>query len=76
VPASRKGGKQIEHCLISTFQVAESIGFKGRLSPMGALAANWRLQNSGAFGLQTGSKKSCAKHSFRSKKTGFFGGVS
>jgi hypothetical protein len=24
-----KGGKQIERCLISTFQVAESIGFKG-----------------------------------------------
>jgi hypothetical protein len=24
-----KGGKQIERCLISTFRVAESIGFKG-----------------------------------------------
>ena len=24
-----KGGKQIERCLISTFQVAERIGFKG-----------------------------------------------
>ena len=24
-----KGGKQIERCLISTFQIAESIGFKG-----------------------------------------------
>jgi hypothetical protein len=24
-----KGGKQIERCVISTFQVAESIGFKG-----------------------------------------------
>jgi hypothetical protein len=26
---SGKGGKQIERCLISTFQVAESMGFKG-----------------------------------------------
>jgi hypothetical protein len=24
-----KGGKQIERCVISTFQVAESMGFKG-----------------------------------------------
>jgi hypothetical protein len=24
-----KGGKQIERCVISTFQVAESLGFKG-----------------------------------------------
>jgi hypothetical protein len=24
-----KGGKQIERCVISTFQVAENIGFKG-----------------------------------------------
>jgi hypothetical protein len=24
-----KGGKQIERCLISTFQIAESMGFKG-----------------------------------------------
>jgi hypothetical protein len=24
-----KGGKQIERCIISTFQVAESMGFKG-----------------------------------------------
>jgi hypothetical protein len=24
-----KGGKQIERCLISTFRVAESMGFKG-----------------------------------------------
>jgi hypothetical protein len=26
---SRKGGKQIERCLASTFHVAESMGFKG-----------------------------------------------
>jgi hypothetical protein len=26
---SGKGGKKIERCLISTFQVAESMGFKG-----------------------------------------------
>jgi hypothetical protein len=26
---SGKGGKQIERCLISTFQIAESMGFKG-----------------------------------------------
>ncbi|MGA7212817.1 MAG: hypothetical protein WCE49_12935 [Terrimicrobiaceae bacterium] len=26
---ARKGGKQIERCVISTFQVAESMGFKG-----------------------------------------------
>ena len=26
-----KSGKQIERCLISTFQVAESMGFKGEL---------------------------------------------
>jgi hypothetical protein len=24
-----KGGKQIERCVISTFQIAESMGFKG-----------------------------------------------
>jgi hypothetical protein len=28
-PFPGKGGKQIERCLISTFQVAESMGFKG-----------------------------------------------
>jgi hypothetical protein len=27
--SSQKGRKQIERCLISTFQVAESMGFKG-----------------------------------------------
>jgi hypothetical protein len=27
--SSGKSGKQIERCLISTFQVAESMGFKG-----------------------------------------------
>ncbi len=37
---SGKSGKQIERCLISTFKVAESIGLQGRLSPMGALAAD------------------------------------
>jgi hypothetical protein len=26
-----KGGKQIERCLISTFRVAESMGFRGEL---------------------------------------------
>ena len=26
-----KGGKQIERCVISTFQVAESLGFKGNI---------------------------------------------
>jgi hypothetical protein len=26
---SGKGGKQLERCLISTFQVAENLGFKG-----------------------------------------------
>ena len=29
--SSQKGRKQIERCLISTFQVAESMGFKGDL---------------------------------------------
>ena len=32
---SGKSGKQIERCAISTFQVAESMGFKGESSPMG-----------------------------------------
>jgi hypothetical protein len=27
--SSQKGRKQIERCLISTFRVAESLGFKG-----------------------------------------------
>jgi hypothetical protein len=34
-----KSGKQIERCVISTFQVAESMGFK----PMGRPVADWRL---------------------------------
>jgi hypothetical protein len=29
-----KSGKQIERCIISTFQVAEILGFKGRLSSL------------------------------------------
>jgi hypothetical protein len=32
-----KGGKRIERCLISTFQVAEKHGFKGDLRRRGAL---------------------------------------
>ena len=42
-----KGGKRIERCLISTFQVAESMGFKGDFRLVGTPAANWRLKNHG-----------------------------
>jgi hypothetical protein len=42
-----KSGKQIERCIISTFQVAESLGFKGRLSSLGALAADSRVSSAG-----------------------------
>ncbi|MGC2577094.1 MAG: hypothetical protein WA376_05915, partial [Terrimicrobiaceae bacterium] len=36
-----KSGKQIERCVIASFRIAESMGFKG--APMGGSAANRRL---------------------------------
>jgi hypothetical protein len=39
-----KGNKQIERCVISTYQIAQSLGFKGRLSRLGALAADSRVK--------------------------------
>ena len=38
-----KSGKQIEWCVISTFQVAESMGLQGRVSPVGGPPADRRL---------------------------------
>ena len=40
---SGKSGKQIERCLISTFQGRREHGLQGRLSVVGALAADRRL---------------------------------
>jgi hypothetical protein len=34
-----KSGKQIERCVMATFRIAESLGFKGDLSPVGGLVA-------------------------------------
>jgi hypothetical protein len=48
---SGKGGKQIERCLISTFQGCRKHGLQRRLSPMGTSAADWRLN-----GAQLGSR--------------------
>jgi hypothetical protein len=31
LPTSRKSGKQIEGCMISTFKIAEGMGFQGDL---------------------------------------------
>ena len=42
-----KGGKQIERCVISSFQVAESIGLQKRLPVVGAPDADWRLRTYG-----------------------------
>ncbi len=39
-----KGGKQIERCVISTFRIAESLGFKGEFRQWEALTASWRLE--------------------------------
>jgi hypothetical protein len=35
-------GKQIERCVIASFRVAESMGFKGDISRMGGIVACWR----------------------------------
>ena len=39
-----KGGKQIERCVISTFQVAESLGFKGELHDWSAFTIEISLR--------------------------------
>jgi hypothetical protein len=39
-----KGSKQTEHCVISTFQVAESTGLQGRIQAVEAPTAGWRLK--------------------------------
>jgi hypothetical protein len=41
--AAGKSGKQTERCVISSFQIAESMGFKGEISPMGGSPADQRL---------------------------------
>jgi hypothetical protein len=38
---SSKGDKQIERCVISTFQVAERMGLKGGHSPVGTPVEDW-----------------------------------
>ena len=40
-----KSGKQIERCLISTFRVAASLGFKGDIRQWQGTSADWRLRS-------------------------------
>jgi hypothetical protein len=39
-----KGNKAVERCVISTFQIAESLGLQRRLWPMGALVADRQVE--------------------------------
>jgi hypothetical protein len=47
-----KAGKQLERCVIASFPVVESMGFKGRLPTMGGLAAGWGLGICGSLLMQ------------------------
>ena len=39
-----KSGKEIERCVISSFQIAESMGFKGEFRQWEAIIADWRIR--------------------------------
>ena len=60
-----KSGKQIERCVISTFQVAGSIGFKGDFRQWEQVVAGWRL----IIGLHSRSKSRSGGSSRRLQKS-------